>query len=101
MKKIKIPITKNFDKDITNQLGILVIDKNKLPKKSMEFHFEPGFKQNKDGTFELLEISLVPNKPYPGRPIPIAKTWSRKGRCPVCKAHCGSQHRNGCIYKKI
>lgn len=33
--------------------------------------------------------------------IPIAKKYTRKGNCPVCKVSCGSNHNKTCIYKKI
>jgi len=109
MKKIDIPVTKSFDKDISHQLGVLAINPDRLPE-GIEYHFEPGFKileaeEGMDGRLivkkaELIEISLVPNRIYEGRPIPVAKNWSRKGNCPVCKTSCGSNHREGCIYRK-
>jgi len=35
-----------------------------------------------------------------GKSIPISKTWSRKGSCPVCKVGTGSHHAKGCLYRK-
>jgi hypothetical protein len=109
MKRIEIPVTKSFDKEVAHQLGVLMINPDGLPE-GIEYHFEPGFKiieaeEGKDGRIivkraELIEISLVPNKIYEGRPIPVAKNWSRKGNCPICFAGCGSAHKVGCLYKK-
>lgn len=30
---------------------------------------------------------------------PKPKTWSRKGRCPVCSVSTGSKHSVGCAYR--
>ena len=57
MKKKVVPVTENWNK-LTE---MLVIDKDGT-KINTDYHFEPGFKKKKDGTLELLEISLVKNK---------------------------------------
>jgi hypothetical protein len=34
------------------------------------------------------------------KPIPKAKTWSRKGRCPDCNVATGSKHNKSCKYRR-
>ncbi len=64
MKRKTIPITKFFNKDSSVILGYMSFDENQLKQyKLTNYHFEPGLRKNKDGTYELLEISLVRNKP--------------------------------------
>lgn len=68
MKKATIPVTMNFAKDLSSQLGVMEFDKDRLSEDlGVGYHFEPGFKilekkGKKITKAELLEISLVFDK---------------------------------------
>ena len=60
IEKEKIPILSNHDKD--KIIGIIELQK-KYPKDyNQEMHLEPAFIMDKDGSLELLEVSLCFNQ---------------------------------------
>jgi hypothetical protein len=52
-----------------------------------------------DSMEEFLRLILTPKTKENKKEIPKSKTWSRKGTCPNCGVHTGSNHKTECIYK--
>ena len=60
-KELTVPVTIGFSHDIKDQIGVIIIKKNKIffnPK----LCFELGLEKNKNNNYILKEISLVRKK---------------------------------------